>query len=68
MYSMCAKKAVSKCDSEGAEAFTSETARKIITLKTKREGGIKCSTGKLKVTRFLTSYIESIRILKYAQI
>ncbi|XP_056012496.1 uncharacterized protein LOC125678925 isoform X2 [Ostrea edulis] len=45
MYSMCAKKAVSKCDSEGAEAFTSETARKIITLKTKREGGIKCSTG-----------------------
>ncbi|XP_056014554.1 uncharacterized protein LOC125674199 isoform X2 [Ostrea edulis] len=44
MYSTCAKKAVSKCGSEEAASFASETARKVITLKSKREGGIMCST------------------------
>jgi hypothetical protein len=45
MYTSCAEKAV-KCESEEAKAFASETARKVITLKSGREGGIQCSTGK----------------------
>lgn len=43
-YAMCAKKGVSSCDMEGIQMFAAETARKVITLKSSREGGIECTT------------------------
>ncbi|XP_061169820.1 uncharacterized protein LOC133179097 [Saccostrea echinata] len=44
-YAMCAKKAVSVCDNEEAMNFAAETARKVLFLKSSREGGIVCATG-----------------------
>lgn len=44
-YAMCAKKATSVCDNDEAMNFAAETARKVLFLKSRREGGIECATG-----------------------